>query len=78
MIALAVPEIHCTRGICDEEEVGIGYSSSWMAGIELACSAQVQRLVLSMIYLVDVGIELACAKVWFICIELACAKMVAS
>ena len=77
MIPILVSEINCTRCFCDEDG-GIGYSSSWMAGIELACSAQVQRLVLSMIYLVDVGIELACAEDWFIYIELACAKMVAS
>ena len=51
-----------------------------MAGIELAFSAQVRRLGQSMIYLVVVvvGIELACAEDWFIYIELACAKMVAS
>ena len=33
MIALAVPEIHCTRGFCDgrtDGRGGIGYSSSWI------------------------------------------------
>ena len=30
MIALSVPEIHCTRGFCDGRGGGIGYSSSWI------------------------------------------------